>query len=113
MNGNIIIKNSSQLVTCSGFMAKRGKDMSDLKIINDGAVVIEGGMIKEVGKTGDILQEFDETNFKIIDAVGKAVYRDLLTPTPILSLEAIGRKSFPGGFEAIVIWKLWSGVVEL
>ncbi|MBT8351027.1 MAG: imidazolonepropionase [Deltaproteobacteria bacterium] len=73
MNGNIIIKNSSQLVTCSGFKAKRGKDMSDLKIINDGAVVIEGGMIKAVGKTGDILQGFDETNFKIIDAVGKAV----------------------------------------
>ncbi|MBT8374898.1 MAG: imidazolonepropionase [Deltaproteobacteria bacterium] len=73
MNGNIIIKNSSQLVTCSGFKARQGKDMSDLKIINDGALVIEGGMIKAVGKTGDILNGFDETNFKIIDAVGKAV----------------------------------------
>jgi len=73
MNGNIIIKNSPQLVTCSGFKARQGKDMSDLKIISDGAVVIEGGMIKAVGKTGDILHEFDETNFKVIDAVGKAV----------------------------------------
>jgi imidazolonepropionase len=73
MNGNIIIKNSSQLVTCHGFEAKQGKDMSDLKIINDGAVVIEKGMIKAVGKTGDILAGLDEDNFTVIDAVGKAV----------------------------------------
>ena len=73
MNGNIIIKNSSQLVTCSGFEARHGKDMSDLNIISDGAVVIEKGLISAVGKTGDILAGFDETNFTIIDAVGKAV----------------------------------------
>ena len=73
MNGNIIIKNSPQLVTCSGFEAKQGKDMSDLKIINDGTVVIEGGMIKAVGKTGDVLAGFDEGNFNVIDAQGKAV----------------------------------------
>jgi len=73
MNGNIIIKNSSQLVTCSGFEAKQGKDMSDLKIINDGAVVIEGGMIDAVGKTDDILAGFDEGKFTVIDAGGKAV----------------------------------------
>jgi imidazolonepropionase len=73
MNGNIIIKNSSQLVTCSGFEARRGKDMSDLKIINDGAVVIEKGMIKAVGKTGDTLTGFDESKFAVIDAGGKAV----------------------------------------
>jgi len=73
MNGNIIIKNSSQLVTCSGFEARHGKDMSDLKIINDGAVVIERGIIKAVGKTGDILAGFDESKFTVIDAGGKAV----------------------------------------
>ncbi len=73
MNGNIIIKNSSQLVTCSGFEAKQGKYMSDLKIINDGAVVIEKGIIKAVGKTIDILAGFDESKFTVIDAGGKAV----------------------------------------
>jgi len=73
MAGNIIIKNSSQLVTCSGFKARQGKDMSDLKIINDGAVVIEKGIIKAVGKTGDILSDFDEGKFTVIDAGGKAV----------------------------------------
>ncbi len=73
MNGNIIIKNSSQLVTCSGFKARQGKDMSDLKIINNGAVVIEKGIIKAVGKTGDVLSDFDESKFAVIDAGGKAV----------------------------------------
>ena len=73
MNGNIIIKNSSQLVTCSGFKARQGKDMSDLKIIDDGAVVIESGIIKAVGKTSDVLTGFDEGKFEVIDADGKAV----------------------------------------
>ena len=73
MNGNIIIKNSSQLVTCSGFEARQGKDMSDLNIINDGAVVIEKGIIRAVGKTDDILAGFDESKFAVIDARGKAV----------------------------------------
>ncbi|MDY6790110.1 MAG: imidazolonepropionase [Thermodesulfobacteriota bacterium] len=73
MNGNIIIKNSSQLVTCSGFEGKQGKDMSDLKIITDGTVVIEKGIIKAVGKTGEVLAGFDEDKFTVIDAEGKAV----------------------------------------
>jgi imidazolonepropionase len=47
--------------------------MSDLKIINDGTVVIEGGVIKAVGKAGDIIARFDQSKFKVIDAAGKAV----------------------------------------
>jgi len=73
MNKNIIIKNVSQLVTCSGFKAKCGKDMSDLQIINDGAVVIEQGIIRAVGKTGETISDFDESRFSVIDARGKAV----------------------------------------
>ncbi len=47
--------------------------MSDLKIIDDGAVVIESGIIKAVGKTSDVLTGFDEGKFEVIDADGKAV----------------------------------------
>ncbi len=78
MNKNIIIKNASQLVTCSGFKAKRGKDMSDLQIINDGAVVIEQGIIRAVGKTGVTISDFDESRFSVIDARGKAVLPGLV-----------------------------------
>jgi len=73
MKGNIIIKNASQLVTCSGFKAKQGKTMSDLCTIDDGALVTENGVITAVGKTGDVLAGFDETGFETIDATGKAV----------------------------------------
>ena len=52
--------------------------MSDLHIIDDGAVVIEEGIIKAVGKTEDVLNGFDDADlniaeFDIIDAAGKAV----------------------------------------
>ena len=47
--------------------------MSDLKIIDDGAVVIESGIIKAVGKTSDVLTGFDDGKFEVIDADGKAV----------------------------------------
>jgi len=73
MNGNLIIKNASQLVTCSGFKPKCGKEMSDLHIINDGAVVIEEGIIKVLGKTEDILSDLDKSRYFVIDAEGKAV----------------------------------------
>ena len=78
MNGNIIIRNASQLVTCSGFNAKQGKEMSNLHIIEDGAVVIEEGMITAVGKTEEIFAVSHDTDFytkgyEIIDARGKTV----------------------------------------
>jgi len=52
--------------------------MSDLKVIDHGAVVIEDGIIEAVGKTDDVLAGIDEDDarkkgFDIIDAAGKAV----------------------------------------
>ena len=78
MNGNLIVKNASELVTCSGFTAKKGEEMSDLKIIPDGAVVVKEGVIEAVGTTRDILSELEKTEsdlsgFDIIDAKNRAV----------------------------------------
>ena len=78
MNGNLIIKNAAELVTCSGFAAKKGKDMADLLVIEDGAVIIREGLIEAVGATGDIEEQFKKTgadlsDFDMIDARGKAV----------------------------------------
>ena len=36
----ILIRNASQVVTCSGFEAKKGKAMSDVGVIEDGAVAV-------------------------------------------------------------------------
>lgn len=73
MKNNLIIKNANELVRCSGFKAKQGKEMSDLNIISDGAVIIEDGIIVEVGKTKDLLNKFDESKYEVIDASNKAV----------------------------------------
>jgi imidazolonepropionase len=78
MNGNLIIKNAAELVTCSGFAAKKGTEMSELHVIEDGAVVIKEGKIAAVGKTHEVIKEleakqFDVTGFDEIDAAGKAV----------------------------------------
>jgi imidazolonepropionase len=78
MNGNLIIKNASELVTCSGFAAKRGKEMGELHIIPDGAVVIKEGIIDAAGTTKDIEAKLaksgaDLSGFDIIDAQNKAV----------------------------------------
>lgn len=73
MKGNLLVKNAAQVVTCRGFKARRGKEMNDLHVIEDGAVVIEKGLIRAVGRTTDILDGFDETGFDILDAAGRAV----------------------------------------
>lgn len=73
MKDGILIKNSPELVTCSGFKAKQGKEMCGLNVIKDGAVVIEDGIIKAVGKSHEILKSYDEKQYQVIDARGKAV----------------------------------------
>lgn len=71
--GNLIIRNAAELVTCSGFTAKKGGQMSDLGIIRNGGVVIEDGTITRVGETNDVLAGLDLAAFTVIDASGKAV----------------------------------------
>ncbi len=73
MNGNLIIKNAAELVTCSGFKAKKGQEMSDLQVIHDGAIVIEKGIITKIGKTEEALSGLNASCFDLVDASGKAV----------------------------------------
>lgn len=70
---NLIIKNASELVTCKGNAPKQGKEMSDIGIIKNGAIVVENGIIAAVGTTDEILSKYDEKNYKLIDASNKAV----------------------------------------
>ena len=70
--GNLIIKNAAQVVTCSGFSAKKGRKMSDLHVIENGTLVITDGTISFVGKTDEPIP-FDTSGYTVIDAAGKAV----------------------------------------
>jgi imidazolonepropionase len=73
MPNNLIIRNAAQLVTCSGFAARRGAGMADLKVIEDGALVIEKGLIKAVGPSAEILSGLNLQDYTVLDASGKAV----------------------------------------
>ncbi len=71
--GNLIIRNASQLVTCSGFSAKKGREMSDLSVIENGTVIVTDGIITFVGKDANCPPLSDFPNHRVIDATGKAV----------------------------------------
>ncbi|HME42202.1 MAG TPA: imidazolonepropionase [Syntrophorhabdales bacterium] len=73
MGGNLIIRNAEELVTVSGFAAKKGSAMADLGIIRDGALVIDNGIITRVGPTDEVLTGIDSVRYSVIDATGKAV----------------------------------------
>ncbi|MCK5404703.1 MAG: imidazolonepropionase [Desulfobulbaceae bacterium] len=73
MRNKLIIKNAAELVTCSGFSAKAGSEMSDLGIIADGAVVIDNGLIAAVGVTSEVLAGVNVEDYQVVDARGRAV----------------------------------------
>ena len=80
MKGNLIVKHAAQLVTCSGAKAKQGREMADLGIIEDGAAVIENGMITAVGRTDSILKDIDPSPFTVLNAAGHAVLPGFVDP---------------------------------
>lgn len=71
--GNVIIKNASQIVTCSGFEGKFGKDMSNINVIENTSIVVKDGIIKEIDNWDNIAKNYNENDFKVIDASNKAV----------------------------------------
>jgi imidazolonepropionase len=67
-----IIHNSGQLITCaSSNKAKKGLEMRELGIVENGAVAIADGKIAGCGETGEILKSFSAD--EMINAGGKAV----------------------------------------
>ena len=72
MKADLIIYNAGQLVTCaSGGQAKKGNQMQNAGIIENGAVAINDGKISAVGKSDEILREFEAEEF--LDANRAAV----------------------------------------
>ena len=69
----ILIRNASQVVTCSGFEAKKGKAMSDVGIIEDGAVAMSNGIITHVGPTEEVLRQVDVADYLEVNASGRAL----------------------------------------
>jgi len=74
MSEDLLIIHASELVTLRGPERARSKgEMSQLSIINDGAVAVSDGVIADVGKTSSILKDHGATGTHRIDASGKVV----------------------------------------
>ena len=76
---NIIIKNATQVVTCSGFTGKRGKEINDLHVIENGTVIVTDGIISHVLTQGESIP-VNEADYKVIDATGKALLPGFVDP---------------------------------
>ena len=76
---NIIIKNATQVVTCSGFTGKRGNEINDLHVIENGTVIVTDGIISHVLTQGESIP-VNEADYKVIDATGKALLPGFVDP---------------------------------
>lgn len=72
MNKRIIV-HASEIATSIGTRARSGQDMSRIRIIHDGAIVIEDGKIVAVDTSDAILSQFDLRAYAVTNASGKSV----------------------------------------
>ncbi|MDP4170083.1 MAG: amidohydrolase family protein, partial [Bacillota bacterium] len=84
MSQFLFIKNASQLLTLKGFSLRPAvkEEMNQLSMIENGAILMENGLIIAVGPTEDVEREYREQLklAKIIDASGKIVLPGLVDP---------------------------------
>ncbi len=79
MNADLIIHNAGQLVTCaSNGRPKRGAEMLDVGIIEDGAVAVVNGKFAAVGTTREILRKYQSD--EMVDAEGRVVTPGFVDP---------------------------------
>ncbi len=79
MKVDLIIKNAKQLLTLKGPASPRvGKQMSELGIIEDGAIAVQNGTILAVGRSNNICAKYEAD--EIIDVSGKVVMPGFVDP---------------------------------
>ncbi|MEJ7622986.1 MAG: imidazolonepropionase [Pyrinomonadaceae bacterium] len=79
MHADLIVHNAGQLVTCrSGGRPKRGAEMLDVGIIEDGAVAVVDGKFVAVGASDLILDQYDSDGY--IDAQGQVACAGFVDP---------------------------------
>lgn len=75
---DLVVHNSSQLVTCASHAAKRGDSMLDVGFVENGAVAIAKGTFVGIGTSDEILSQYIAAN--VIDADGRAVVPGFVDP---------------------------------
>ncbi|MBC7224266.1 MAG: imidazolonepropionase [Anaerolineae bacterium] len=68
---DLIVRHAAQLLTLAGpARPRRGREMANLSLVEDGALVVREGKVAWVGPTRDLP---DETARQVLDATGKVV----------------------------------------
>ena len=80
MSKNLLLKHAAELVTCRGKGPKAGPAMSELGIINDGAIWVEDGIIRRVGTTAEVSAGLVRIPDQVIDATGRCVLPGFVDP---------------------------------
>ncbi len=76
---NLIIHNATQVVTCSGSAGKRGKEMSDLQVMENGTVIVTEGFISHILKQDEPVP-VNKRDYNLIDASGKTLLPGFVDP---------------------------------
>lgn len=95
MSENLIIFNA-RIVTPIGFSARKGEEMSQLQIIENGTVEVTKGIITYVGENRGEDRDGYYSTIGIITLAGIAFYPVSSTPIPILYLAENVPKNYPG-----------------
>ena len=99
------IRHASELVTCRGKAPKRGSEMSDIGLIQDGAVLLADGHIEAVGTTKELDQRLGldlEQADVLQPATGSGSFQAAETADiringqPVSVLNAFGKTVLPG-----------------
>lgn len=80
---DLIVRNAEQLVTVAGASSspKRGALMSQIGVVENGAVAVRGEKIVAVGETSEVLEQVEASlETRVIDASGKVVLPGLVDP---------------------------------
>ena len=80
MAKTLLLKNAAELVTCRGNAPKCGAAMQDIGIVEDGALWLEDGIIRQVGTTREILAGLTVKPDEEIDATGRCVLPGFVDP---------------------------------
>lgn len=94
MKADFAVINAGQLITAAGYSErpKRGPELNELGIINDGAVAAKEGLIVAAGSTADVMKQVELTgDAMLIDAGGKVVLPGLVDPHTHLVLQGLAK----------------------
>ncbi len=99
------IRHASELVTCRGKAPRRGREMADIGLIEDGAVLLSDGLIEAVGTTRELdqrlgLEPESEDTLKLNAVSGSSQAAEAvpmeIKGCPVTVLNAFGKTILPG-----------------